>query len=554
VRRHHRFAQMTILVLSLSVALSTACAREPEAAPGGKALVVVQPVAAKPLQNSIGMTLMPIPAGEFLMGSPEPQPEKLILFGPKSGKWWKLIEGPQHKVTLTKPFYIGATEVTLGQWKAVMGSNPNPDQSDDNVPVVLLSWDDCQSFLKRLSEKEGRTYRLPTEAEWEYACRAGSTTKFSFGDDEAKLDEYAWHAKDNPKEFKVRPVGQKKPNAWGLYDVHGNAWEWCQDRYSRRYEAKEQVDPTGPAKDWGDRVIRGGARFGKPTTCSSTCRNAYEGDYRLKDTGLRVVLASAEVVPVVKPTDEKPPLSFEQRISSPKEKARLEKLGAVRNSVGMLLMPISSGEFMMGYAESKYEQPVHKVKITKSFHMGATEVTQAQWQAVMGNNPSFIIGADRPVENISWGECQEFVKKLSEKEGKTYCLPTEAEWEYACRAGSTTKFYFGDDVAPLGDYAWHGANSNVQTHPVGQKKANAWGLYDMYGNVWEWCQDRIARYEEGEQIDPTGGTKGSQRVFRGGAWYNGTHRCRSASRKSRHPTASFSRNYFGLRVVLRPEK
>ena len=510
------------------------------------------PRAARAIQNSIGMTLVPIPAGEFLMGSPEPQEKELKLFGPDV-IWWKLIEGPQHKVKITKGFYLGATEVTQGQWKAVMGNNPAMTQGDDNLPVDQISWDDCRAFLKKLSDKEGRVYRLPTEAEWEYACRAGTTTKFSFGDDEAKLDEYAWHAKEKPREFKMHPVGQKTPNPWGMYDVHGNVWEWCSDRYMKEYEDKEQVDPIGAVKDWGDRVMRGGARFyNKPTTCTSTCRNAYEGDYRIEGVGFRVALSLPEVAPAVTPTEENPPLSFEQRISAPEAKVRLERLGAVRNSLGMLLMPVPAGEFMMGSTATKYEMAVHKVKITKPFLLGATEVTQGQWKAVMGTNPSFFQGDDRPVENLDWNECQEFLKKLSEKEGKTYRLPTEAEWEYACRAGTTTTYHFGDGPASLGDHAWYAANSDVQTHPVGLKKPNAWGLYDMYGNVWEWCQDLgSAKYEDTEETDPTGPTKGSQRCFRGGAWHDDVNRCRSAFRNSRH---NASRCYFGLRVVLSSER
>ena len=138
----------------------------------------------------------------------------------------------------------------------------------------------------------------------------------------------------------------------------------------------------------------------------------------------------------------------------------------------------------------------------------------------MGSNPSHMQGDDLPVD-ISWDACQEFVKKLSAKEGKTYRLPTEAEWEYACRAGSTTQFCYGDDKGQLGDYAWYKANSDLWVHPVGLKKANAWGLYDMHGNLREWCQGRLHPYTQEEQVDPTGPvTKSRQRVFRGGAWFS----------------------------------
>jgi formylglycine-generating enzyme required for sulfatase activity len=155
------------------------------------------------------------------------------------------------------------------------------------------------------------------------------------------------------------------------------------------------------------------------------------------------------------------------------------------NSISMKLVWIAPGEFKMGSNDGEdFEKPLHTVKITKGFYMGAFEVTQGQYQQVMGTNPSYFKGANLPVEQVSWDDAVEFCKKLSQKEGKTYRLPTEAEWEYACRAGTTTKFSFGDDESQLGEYAWYGKNSGMKTHPVGKKKPNAWGLFDMHGNVW----------------------------------------------------------------------
>jgi formylglycine-generating enzyme required for sulfatase activity len=192
----------------------------------------------------------------------------------------------------------------------------------------------------------------------------------------------------------------------------------------------------------------------------------------------------------------------------------------------------------------------HRVTLTKGFWLGVYPVTQAEWQAVMKNNPSHFKGDNRPVEQVSWVDCQEFCAALSKREGKTYRLPTEAEWEYACRAGTTTAYCFGDDPAKLGEYAEFGGNSDNKTHPVGQKKANAWGLYDMHGNVWQWCQDWYGAYPQSDQVDPQGPAQGSYRVFRGGCWSDAPRGCRSAYRDSVWPESREDRR--GCRLALVP--
>ena len=211
--------------------------------------------------------------------------------------------------------------------------------------------------------------------------------------------------------------------------------------------------------------------------------------------------------------------------------------------VTMTLVRIRPGKFMMGE-----EKDQHEVALSKPFYVGATEVTQAQYEAVMGKNPSNFKGAANPVDNVSWNDATEFCNKLSEKTRQAVRLPTEAEWEYACRAGSKTKFCFGDADEGLGDYAWYSANSGSTTHPVGQKKPNAWGLYDMPGNVWEWCADWYGEYPKGAVTDPRGAASGSQRVLRGGSWYGGAGNCRAAYRLRSNPDHWY--NDHGFRVVV----
>jgi formylglycine-generating enzyme required for sulfatase activity len=208
--------------------------------------------------------------------------------------------------------------------------------------------------------------------------------------------------------------------------------------------------------------------------------------------------------------------------------------------------PIPAGTFLMG---SEREPPVHEVTLTRAFHLGRFPVTQAQWEAVMGTNPSQFQGPDRPVEQVSWDDCQAFVERLNAAGQGTFRLPTEAEWEYACRAGAPGKFCFGDHEEKLGEYGWYSANSGGQTQPVGQKTPNACGLHDMHGNVWEWCQDWWDDYAAEPVTDPQGAPSGflGARVFRGGCWRGGADFAASAHRGGRG--APYRAGILGLRLV-----
>jgi formylglycine-generating enzyme required for sulfatase activity len=254
---------------------------------------------------------------------------------------------------------------------------------------------------------------------------------------------------------------------------------------------------------------------------------------------------------------EKYGLQFSQRSATA---IAISKLPPLRNSIGLELKLLPAGTFTMGSSEGGDETP-HQVTLTRPFYLGVYEVTQEQYEQVMGQNLSEFKGARNPIERVSWEDAVEFCRKLSalpeeKAAGRVYRLPTEAEWEYACRAGSTTKYCFGDSEAQLGDYAWFRQNSGSKTHPthpvgekpVGEKQPNGWGLYDMHGNVWEWCSDWYVEYPKGAVSDPTGAREGSYRVLRGGGWVDVAADCRSAHRYGYDPS---DRNMlYGFRVAL----
>jgi formylglycine-generating enzyme required for sulfatase activity len=238
----------------------------------------------------------------------------------------------------------------------------------------------------------------------------------------------------------------------------------------------------------------------------------------------------------------------------------------ITNSIGMKLVLIPKGTFMMGSPESeqgrKQDETKHEVTISKDYYLGVYEVTQAQYEKVIGKNPSRFQGAivgnenaDLPVDNVSWDDAVEFCKKLSElpeekKAGRVYRLPTEAQWEYACRAGSKTAYSFDDEEGLLPEHGWFNRNSSNRTHTVGLLEPNAWGLYDMHGNVWECCSDWYEEYPKGAVSDPTGPKEGSLRVFRGGSWDVVAADCQSAFRCRLDP--SIRLDSVGFRLALSP--
>jgi formylglycine-generating enzyme required for sulfatase activity len=249
------------------------------------------------LSRHLSLKLIYIPAGSFLMGSPDTE------------KGHSMDEGPRHRVTISRGFWMGKYEVTQAQWQDIMKSNPSllkpkrpflkkkdpstvPHVDERELPVERVSWNDVQMFIRKLNKKTGLKFRLPTEAEWEYACRAGSESAYYFGDSRKELSRYAWYNGNTSAE--THPVGRKEPNAWGLCDMTGNVFEWCQDWYSRYfYQYSPATNPTGPSSGAG-RVFRGGSWFSSEDRCRSAFRYGYNPDLKYANLGFRLVLESIE--------------------------------------------------------------------------------------------------------------------------------------------------------------------------------------------------------------------------------------------------------------------
>ncbi|MDI1337982.1 MAG: SUMF1/EgtB/PvdO family nonheme iron enzyme, partial [Lacunisphaera sp.] len=292
----------------------------------------------------------------------------------------------------------------------------------------------------------------------------------------------------------------------------------------------------------GAAILQDGKEIGRTPYNNRTQLGSYR--FTLQQKGYKSVEVSGEVA-----------RNTELRLTAELEKFRGPETGQAWTipDLSLVMQPIAPGTFQMGSANGDAnEKPVTQVPLTKAYWLGKTEVTQAQWAALMGSNPSEFKGDDRPVEQVSWDEAMEYCRKLSAREraagrlpeGYGYTLPTEAQWEYACRSGTT-----GDYAGNLDAMGWYESNSGKTTHAVGQKQANAWGLADMHGNVWEWCADWYRDHLAGGSVpDPTGAASGAFRVFRGGSWGDSANDCRSAGRGGDEPGLRFT--FLGFRLAL----
>jgi formylglycine-generating enzyme required for sulfatase activity len=471
------------------------------------------------LNSSVNLEMIWCPPGTFTMGSPTTEA------GRQSDR------EDEHNVTLTKGFYLGKYEVTQAQYEAVMSGNSeglNADPSwfkGSNRPVETVGLPDAQVFLTRLNDQQsanipaGWAYVLPTEAEWEYACRAGTTTAYSWGNViNSSLANYNSDRDGGSPpvsgggDLLTRDVGLYNANPWGFFDMHGNVWEWTASFYQA---------PSGMF--WP--MFRGGSWRSSGERLRSAMRDHDEPNYARDRIGFRIAYKFTGIHTV-----------------------------DLNSSVNLEMIWCPPGTFTMGSPVTEVgrnsNETEHNVTLTKGFYLGKYEVTQAQYEAVMSGNseglnakPSHFHGyPNRPVEKVSWEDAQIFLSRLNGQEaeagnlpaGWAYVLPTEAQWEYACRAGTTTVYSWGNTVTS------DNANYNVyngETSNVGEYPANAWGLYDMHGNVWELVADwyTTSPYGSNEVTDPTGPASGSLWVVRGGSWNNSGTNLRSAKHEDVFP-------------------
>lgn len=690
--------------------------------------------------GDVNFDMMFVRGGTFKMGNVNNEPEG------------KDTELPVHNVTLSG-FYMGETEVTQALWTTVMGSNPSLNKAGDKFPVENVNWDDCQAFIAKLNEMTGMTFRLPTEAEWEFAARGGVKSKnYKYaGSDNG--DDVAWNSAitESSKE-----VATKAPNELGIYDMSGNAWEWCSDG-EYNYTAEDQINPTHV--EGVNRVYRGGGWSSAIHRCRISFRECLTQTSKYKFTGLRLVLEpikygitiempengvlnvlngtdlvksgdmieekviltlnvkaesgyrlnqitvdgvaiTGNIVEVTKDLtiaakfeektgesikytvsiatpnngkvvvksgmdvvengakiDEETVLTVEptpaadyrlkhitvdgfaiegnmvEVVSNMTISAEFEMIPLYRitlvapmngiftvkngdvtikdgdmikegtvltitnnpdkdyrfgcinvegeaingntitvvknttiavvfellttelitvNGISFDMIFVEGGTYKMGNVTNDpegnpiAEMPVHDVTLS-SFYIGKTEVTQELWIAVMGSNPSYYNNVDErynkfPVETVSWNDCNRFVTKLNEMTGKKFKLPTEEEWEFAARGGNYSKGYKYAGSNDPSEVAWQMTSLENVTSPVGKKRANELGIYDMSGNVWEWCSNSWYYYTEEMLFD------GIDKVKRGGTWSLYSNYCRIAVRGSN--TADVRNMEEGLRLVL----
>ena len=466
-------------------------------------------------------------------------------------------------VTLTQPLWVGKYEVTQQQYKAVAGRNPSHfDQKDAAAyPVDAVSHRQAVAFCERANMLTDGEFRLPTEAEWEYAYRAGTRSTWYNGDDETRVGEIAQYRENNFQQ--PGKVGSRDPNAFGLHDMAGNLWEIVSDYWTPRYDRRTTVDPIGPEKGQGC-VTRGGNWGGDTQQVRAAKRTRDAETYAGAHLGFRIVHMAQlpkTVLPAPPPLDCTGPNGADAATVLASQRAWTRHMGAAsyeklfpitedrKVSVRMVLLP--PGKYYQGNPKNRAP-----VTLSRPLWIGKYEVTQYQYVALTGENPShFKRDGDEakqcPVDMVSYLDTVAFCKKATEQTGARYRLPTEAEWEYAYRAGTRTKFYNGDDNDKSGEIGQCTDNNFVSTTRYGTKLPNAFGLFDMAGNVWERCSDYWnPSYEPVKATDPQGPKSGFARAQRGGGWDTYCRTCNATSRSG--STEAYAGSQTGFRLTRLP--
>ena len=535
-------------------------------APTAKATSTSSSSSAKKTPAAGGLfNLVQVDGGSFVMGS-----EKETA-----------LEKPSHKVTVTG-FYMSETEITQGVFRKVMGKNPSRN-AGDSLPVENVTWKDAMEFCNKLSEMEGlekcywykvdekgfidegvdptkNGYRLPTEAEWEYAARGGSKSngyRYSGANDASSVAQY--------DAGKTMPVAQKKPNELGLYDMSGNVEEWCADKYDD-YSSREVSDPFVSQGRY--RIVRGGSYMSDASKLTVSARG-YDSYANTFYRGFRVVR------------------NMSQQIKSvPRSLTALAPRKIETHKFNMVL--VEGGTFQMGSNERESEKPIHSVTVD-SFYITETELTQELYKAITALSPRGFVsrsddntlpkeGNNYPIVNITWYEAIQLCNRLSELEGLEKCysgelggkitldltkngyrLPTEAEWEFAARGGNKSKGYKYSGSNDIDEVSWYKKGEArderywEEIHFVAQKKPNELGLYDMSGNVDELCSDWYGDYSGKSQTNPTGPAEGnafSELITRGGAG-NRSPECNTVAFRSYDEYGFEIRKDSGYRNVTR---
>ena len=443
----------------------------------------------------------------------------------------------------------------------------------DNYPMYFVNYRECELFCSKLTQllldvlPDGYRFRLPTEAQWEYAARGGKKSKGYTFSGSNSIDEIAWYSENSEKS--TQEVGLKKKNELGIYDMSGNVWEWCRDRYSENYYSNSSAtNPKGPEKGT-QYVLRGGSWEQDLWNCRVATRNKDANTTRNTNYGFRIVLEPPEKL------TGSGFFGYTGKFSTSRLSSKRNLTFKV-NDQKMEMVFVEGGDFLMGCSSENnicdsIEKPIHNVNLF-NYYIGKFEITQKLWNNVMGKtlqqqrdsvNSNWEIygeGDNYPIYYVSYEECETFCKKLNKllykqlPENYEFKIPTEAQWEYAARGGKKGNDFTYSGSNNVSKVAWWVGNSGNKSREVGLKAGNQLGLFDMSGNVWEWCRDWFGDnyYKYGSTFNPQGPLSGTQRILRGGSWNLEEWYSRVTTRSYYEPDVCSAN--FGFRIVLEPAK